>query len=294
MCSSDLLGIAWFFLVLSVTSSVVPLADVLVEHRLYLASWGIFVAIVAAGERAAARLRPRSGWAAALALAALWVALAVATHRRNAVWESSEALWRDAVAKSPAKGRNYLALGYALRVQGRFDDAFAAYVTGLQHARGIASLESSLLNGVGALYADTGRSPDAVAVFRLALEKAPTDPMLLGNLSSALLAIGDLDGADDVAGKAIRADTRNANAWNTIAVVRLERRDPAGALAAIRHAVEDDPDRGVVDLNLGRALAELGRSKEACDAWRAAIRLPLPVSSRADAERLLATRCGAL
>src|SRR6266545_3512668 len=98
--------------------------------------------------------------------------------------------------------------------------------------------------------------------------------MLLGNLSSALLAIGDLDGADDVAGKAIRADTRNANAWNTIAVVRLERRDPAGALAAIRHAVEDDPDRGVVDLNLGRALA--GSGVAACGRDD---QLPAPIAS---------------
>jgi hypothetical protein len=39
-------GIFWFFLALSVESSIIPITDVIVEHRLYLPSIGIIIAFV--------------------------------------------------------------------------------------------------------------------------------------------------------------------------------------------------------------------------------------------------------
>jgi hypothetical protein len=36
-------GVAWFFLLLAPTSTFLPIADVLVEHRVYLASWGLIL-----------------------------------------------------------------------------------------------------------------------------------------------------------------------------------------------------------------------------------------------------------
>jgi hypothetical protein len=110
------LGLLWFFLLLAPTSSVVPLADALVEHRLYLASWGPFAAAAVLAERALARVRWRhAGTAGAAVVGAAWLSLALATFARNAVWETRVALWSDAAAKSPGKARVHLGLGHALR-----------------------------------------------------------------------------------------------------------------------------------------------------------------------------------
>ncbi len=114
-------GVAWFFLLLSPTSTFLPIADVLVEHRVYLASWGLFLAAVLGGERLVARVAPgRRDLVAGVAVGAVWVLLAVALHRRNAVWETELAFWTDVVAKSPTKARPYLGLGVAKGRQGTF------------------------------------------------------------------------------------------------------------------------------------------------------------------------------
>jgi hypothetical protein len=39
------LAIAWFFLTLSVESSVIPISDVMFEHRVYLPSAGAAIAL---------------------------------------------------------------------------------------------------------------------------------------------------------------------------------------------------------------------------------------------------------
>jgi len=49
-------GIFWFFMTLSVESSIIPIADVIFEHRLYLPSVGFFIAITSALFWAAERL----------------------------------------------------------------------------------------------------------------------------------------------------------------------------------------------------------------------------------------------
>jgi hypothetical protein len=40
-------GVLWFFITLSVESSVIPIKDVIAEHRVYLPSIGIFAAFTA-------------------------------------------------------------------------------------------------------------------------------------------------------------------------------------------------------------------------------------------------------
>jgi tetratricopeptide (TPR) repeat protein len=98
------IGIAWFYLTLSVESSVIPIRDVIFEHRLYLPSVGFFMAATAgAGWLAARRGWMRTGGWCLLALLA--VVLTVATINRNRVWNSELGMWMDVTEKSPDKAR---------------------------------------------------------------------------------------------------------------------------------------------------------------------------------------------
>src|SRR5215470_2683061 len=94
-------GIAWCFSTLSVESSVLPIRDVMVEHRMYLAMPGIGL-VVAYGF--AWLLVRRRGVAVAAGVVALTL-LAVLTVLRNEVWRTPLALWTDALSKSPNKAR---------------------------------------------------------------------------------------------------------------------------------------------------------------------------------------------
>ncbi len=110
-------GIWWFFITLSVESSVVPIDDVIFEHRAYLPSVGFFIALLAAAFSLPERFigAPRcTSRPAVAALALLVLASSAACYQRNEVWTTQVALWRDTVQKSPGKARAHFSLGLAL------------------------------------------------------------------------------------------------------------------------------------------------------------------------------------
>ena len=96
-------GIALFFLLLAPTSSFVPLADPLVEHRMYLAI--LALSLIAAQALGAMRFPPAAG-SAAILTAVLCLA-AIASYRRNGVWSSTWTFWANAIENGPHKGRAY-------------------------------------------------------------------------------------------------------------------------------------------------------------------------------------------
>ena len=104
------LGILWFYLALSVESSLIPIRDVIFEHRTYLPSVGFFMIAAAgfAGIAAYKRLYRNVLWGAILLLC---FALTVSTISRNKVWSNEMVLWQDVLKKSPNKARASMAVG---------------------------------------------------------------------------------------------------------------------------------------------------------------------------------------
>lgn len=104
------LGILWFYLALSVESSVIPIKDVIFEHRIYLPSVGFFMAIAAgiAGFAVVSRRYQQHSWSL---IALLCCILVTATISRNRVWTSELGMWQDVLKKSPHKARVWYAVG---------------------------------------------------------------------------------------------------------------------------------------------------------------------------------------
>jgi tetratricopeptide (TPR) repeat protein len=128
-------GILWFFLHLVPTNSFIPRLDVANDRQLYLASWGLFLALSAGADL----LRRKWGVRRVAAVAAVLVlALGVLTVSRNTVYRSEVALWEDSVRKSPGKARAWNNLGYAYQQAGRFPDAEEAYLRALRIDPGYA------------------------------------------------------------------------------------------------------------------------------------------------------------
>lgn len=121
-------GLLWIFVALSVESSVLPIADAMMEHRLYLAMPG-FGMLVAAPFAALAERAPRAAVVAALLFGGALVGL---TFARNLVWQSPIGLWLDAAEKAPGKGRVLVNYGVALHGAGRLEEAAEQYCRALR------------------------------------------------------------------------------------------------------------------------------------------------------------------
>jgi tetratricopeptide (TPR) repeat protein len=164
------LGILWFFLGLSVESSLIPIVDLMYEHRVYLPFAGLSLAIATGLALLARRLAPgkvaASTAAAGLVLAAV---LGAVTWKRNEAWRSEVTLWADAVAHAPGKARPRHNLGVALTRAGRRTEAMSF----LQDAVRLDPAYAMGHESLGVALADAGRTAEAEAHFRRAIELDP-------------------------------------------------------------------------------------------------------------------------
>lgn len=260
-------GVLWFFLVLSVTSSFVPLADVLVEHRLYLACWGVFLAVAVGAERLVARVGPRQVAAAGVVLGLAWAAPAAALHQRNAVWETRRSLWTDSVEKAPHNARAWLSLAYAALQEAQLEESVRLNQRALALARGNVNLELQILRNLGAGQLLLGQVDAAEVTFRYGVNTGHWDADILNNLAVTLIEKKKYDEAEIYARRATAVDPAKGEAWNTLGELALRRQQFEEALRLFEHSISLDPDVEVRHYNRGIALLRLGRREQACAIW---------------------------
>ena len=171
-------GVLWFFLTLSLESSFIPIPDVIFEHRAYLPSAGIFIAVSAAGFLAA-RGVPRCRRAFAFAAICVVAALTAATLARNAVWTDELRFWRDNADKSPHKARPLVNLGREYALRGDTSDARACLEEAVRMEPGKSEEAYENLANV---YAVTGEPRKAVEMNIEALRINPKSATARRNL----------------------------------------------------------------------------------------------------------------
>lgn len=116
-------GIFWFFITLSVESSIVPIDDLIFEHRAYLPSVGFFISFIGGVSVLFNRListhKSQSKISVYLSLIMI-VSLSATTIARNMLWLDDVVFWNDVISKSPNKARAYISLGSALLQQAKY------------------------------------------------------------------------------------------------------------------------------------------------------------------------------
>ena len=248
-------GILWFFLALSVESSLVPIADVIFEHRVYLPSVGAFAAFATACVLVfdGAPLRAW-GKAAAVAAALVVLVLGVGTYRRNAVWGDGVGLWEDVVRKSPGKARPRNNLGMALNDGDQADAAIARLSEALRIAPGFAAAHTNL----GLSYLKKHMVDAAIREFQLALAIDPEMSSARLNLGSALYEKGEVDAAMGHYVIALKRDPDNEMLHNNLGVAYFRKGMIDDAISHLRIAVSLKPDYPDAHYNLGIAYGEKG------------------------------------
>lgn len=225
-------GIVWFFITLSVESSVITIQDVIFEHRLYLPSCGFFISIVAFGYLAlkqAYNANPLTQFTTKFFVAIIILSLSTATYMRNGIWNNWISIWSDTVSKSPAKPRAHLILGIGYYNQGDLKEALQEYqeVTRLKpdyveaysnsglalaklnrHEEAIAMFQkflqisafdadtfASIYNEIGLSYDDINELNNALKAFATAVKLNEESVKFRNNYAYALQSLGDIDAA---------------------------------------------------------------------------------------------------
>lgn len=115
------LGILWFYLTLLPESSVIPIPDVIYEHRAYLPLVGLIVSAAALSAAGYNRYKNYKIYPLSAAVFLL-VILSLGTVRRAYIWGNEVRLWADVYAKAPQKPRAVKNYGVVLAASGKYDD----------------------------------------------------------------------------------------------------------------------------------------------------------------------------
>jgi len=117
-------GIVWFFLAISVESSIIPIRDVMMEHRLYMPMFGFALALVSLIYMACGQQRRKY---CNYGLTVILIIMGVMTYQRNKVWESDYTLWKDSLQKNPQNTRAMVNYGFAILKQDLYNEAIRYY-----------------------------------------------------------------------------------------------------------------------------------------------------------------------
>lgn len=156
-------GILWFFFALIPTSSIIPLSEVMNDHRMYFPFIGLMLAVgwplalwvmnlarvrtLAPGQPISKKQPEPNPTAAKAALAVcllMFAGLAYGSYQRSEVWHSEESLWRDVTIKSPKNGRGWMNYGLVYMGRGDYQTALQHYQTALQYTPNYAYLHINL------------------------------------------------------------------------------------------------------------------------------------------------------
>jgi tetratricopeptide (TPR) repeat protein len=257
------LGIVWFYIAMTVESSIFPITDVIFEHRIYLPSAGFFLA-AAAGTALAAHGR-RTGPRAALALlAVVCLVLGGLTVARNRVWSDSLALWQDTASKAPNKDLALANLAGEYMALDMPDKALPLFVRALElnpdfHVRTKLFLGMTLQR----LNVDGGRFTTGEELVRPGgpLGKGEVDSkdltrlegVLRNNMALAYEMLGEPGQAGESYRAALRADPTYDLAWYNLGLLSVRTGDRGQAVSALLQLKKINPSLAG---SLGRAMPQ--------------------------------------
>lgn len=157
-------GIAWFFLALLPTSSIIPLAEVMNDHRMFFPFAGLCISVSWAIGLLVKRYANRYKIPLIVILCLLLAGYAYITYQRNEVWHTEESLWHDVTIKSPANGRGLMNYGLSKMAAGDYVTADIYFTKALK----LLPYYSSLYINIGVLKAATGHPAVAETWFKKA------------------------------------------------------------------------------------------------------------------------------
>jgi hypothetical protein len=199
---------AAFFLLLAPTSSVLPVADVANEHRMYLplaCLIGLAVTAMAAALARVGTIYPAAGKAlracAVLAATSAVLSLGMATHLRNRLYHDRWLLWTDTLAKRPDNPRANSIVALMLANRGRVDESLVLARRAVVGNRWDMAFHdiSDLLSAKGdrrGWERACSAGLEALAEAGAAASKPAMD--LQAGLAAALVEQGKVDEADDL------------------------------------------------------------------------------------------------
>jgi tetratricopeptide (TPR) repeat protein len=245
---------AWFFIAWAPVSNIVPISTTMADRYLYLPIVGL-----CAGFALLLGRWPRSGGVSVAIFAIL-------AFLRVGVWQNSETLWSDSLAKDESNAVAHCNLGRALEKRQAKQEAIECYLRAIQ----LDPNEPGIHSNIGHLLNTDGRYHEAIPHLQRALAlNADFTPGLI-NMGNALSEIGRAAEALPYLKKAVAMQDSGANRLS-YGTGLLRAGQHQAAIAEFQAAIQRSPQLTEAHNNVGVALINLKRHDEAIPWFESAL-----------------------
>ena len=265
-------GIFWFFVTLLVESSIIPIVDVIYEHRLYLPSVGFFLAFMSGMVFIREKFAPRTKVVEKVFIPVMIlvvVSLSMTAYARNTVWQDEVVLWEDVLKKSPYKARPNYNLGVFYAERGHTDEAIKLYQETIKQKPNFAWPH----NNLGLIYLRGGRLEDAFREIQAALKYKPDYAEAHNNLGLVFYDQGRLDEALQAIQTALKYKPDYAEAHNNLGLVYLKKGFINEAFKEIQTALKITPNSAESHESLGQVYFQQKQYDAAIKEYQIALKL---------------------
>jgi tetratricopeptide (TPR) repeat protein len=249
-------GIFWFFLTLSIESSIIPIADPMFEHRMYLPMLGMSMFLISSIFMIAPKIKTTYLYSF---IALLILFLGILSYSRNEIWKNDLTLWTDVAEISPHNARAWFNKGIALELVGRHGEAMRSYDKAIEIKP--EYYEAWYNKGVGLALA--GKYEEAMKSYDNAVVIQPEYYNAWNNKGYILNKLGKLKEAIQCYEKVIKIKPDMYEAWynkgSTLALLGKHEE----AIKCYDKAIEIKPEYYDAWYNKGNALEILGEHEEA-------------------------------
>lgn len=235
-------GVIWFYIFLLVESSIIPIQDVIFEHRVYLPSIGFFIVVIYGlfyliGRRNFKVL-------VSIVIVALLI-LSILTYRRNLVWKDEVSIWEDVIDKYP---NNYMAHGSLGTAYGKIDQCDKA-IKELKISLDIYPEYAKALNNLGTCYLKMGNIKEALEAYYRAIELDPNYIKAYYNLASLFYLKGYVKQALFYLLLANEIDDSNAMVNGQLGSLYCQVGDYQKSMDYFKKALSIEPDNETIRYN---------------------------------------------
>ncbi|MEW6108588.1 MAG: tetratricopeptide repeat protein [Nitrospirota bacterium] len=263
-------GIFWFYITLLVESSIIPIKDVIFEHRLYLPSSGLIASFVTVIYFSVNKIFKEKGIKPAIAIiASASLIFSILTIKRNLLWRDGVAIWEDTIKKSPNKARPHANLANLYHEMGLYNKAEDEYLKAI----GISPSFAGLYNNLGNVYKAQGRYDEAIKEYRTSIRIDPRFAEGYYNLGATLYEIGDMEEAHIYLEKTLEISPEFFDAYVTIGNIFDDIGMKEKALRAYAKALEVNPYSHMAYYNRGVLYEGMGDIENARKDFRRAIEI---------------------
>jgi protein O-mannosyl-transferase len=250
-------SIFWFYVTLSIESSIIPIRDFIVEHRLYIALLGYSFSLSYVIFYFLGRKRMRYPLVVLSVVTVIYVGLSI---NRNIVWSTPYTLWADSVTKSPKRERGWYWLALYYRDNKDIRNSLRCYNIAIECNPSF----TLAYNGRGNVKVDIGDFQGALDDYNTAIRLDPKYAIAYYNRGIAYSNLNRLQEAIQDYNRSIALGNASADVYFNRANAKRQNKEES-FLNDYDRAIEIDPLHSTSYFNRGMTRAKLGDYQKALE-----------------------------